>query len=73
MQARGKPAVMVLTEPFVSLAEHQRKAFGVQDLPLGVVKHPVGGRPPEEAREKAQRVIGAIAEALTHQTPKGKA
>ena len=43
VRKRGVAAAVICSEPFVKLAQTQAKVFGVPDLPLIVIQHPLGG------------------------------
>ena len=58
----GKPAVVVATTSFVRLANSIKKSMNLEDLPLVVVAHPLGGQ--EVAKSKAREVVAEIVKAL---------
>jgi hypothetical protein len=62
----GKPAVVVVTEVFVNLAETAARARGVDPIPMLVLPHPMEGRAPEEidriAEERFAEAMASIAE-----------
>ena len=58
----GKPAVVVATTSFVRLANSIKKSMNLEDLPLVVVAHPLGGQ--EVAMGKAHEVVAEIVKAL---------
>lgn len=68
LEQRGIPTVTVCTEPFMGLAETQRKGLRMPDLPLVTVPHPNVGRSSEAllevARMHADAVLRALAPAL---------
>jgi hypothetical protein len=43
IRKRGVSAAVICSEPFVKLAKTQAKVFGVPDLALIVIPHPLGG------------------------------
>ena len=43
MRKRGVSAAVICSEPFVKLARAQARVFGVPDLALIVIPHPLGG------------------------------
>jgi hypothetical protein len=43
VRKRGISAAVICSEPFVTLAKTQAKVFGVPDLALIVIPHPLGG------------------------------
>ena len=59
----GKPAVVVATTSFVKLANSIKRSMNLEDLPLVVISHPLGG--PELARQKAQEAAPEIVKAVT--------
>jgi hypothetical protein len=58
------PTVTIVSELFVSLARMEAVSFGVPDLPLAVVPHPVATHSAEELREwgagLVEKVIGGL-------------
>lgn len=62
-EGTGKPAVVVATTSFVNLATAIKRSMNLDDLPLVVVSHPLGGR--EIAAEKAREVASQIVDAVT--------
>jgi hypothetical protein len=62
LQRAGTPAVVVTTTAFQTLAHHEAHTLGMEDLPLLVVDHPLGGEP--EARIEV-RAVHAASQLLT--------
>ena len=56
---------MICSEPFVKLARTEAGVFGVAELPLVVIRHPLGGLSRDEVRERAAQAVPAIVAALT--------
>lgn len=50
---RGLLAAVVCSDSFMKLGTAQAKVFGVPDLPLLQIKHPLGGLSMEKVRERA--------------------
>ncbi len=50
---RGLLAAVVCSDSFMKLGKAQAKVFGVPDLPLLEIKHPLGGLGMEQVRERA--------------------
>ncbi len=50
---RGMLAAVVVSDSFIKLGTAQAKVFGVPDLPLLQIKHPLGGLDMEKVRERA--------------------
>jgi hypothetical protein len=55
LQRAGTPAVVVTTTAFETLAHHEAHTLGMEDLPLLVVDHPLGGEPPARIEVRAGR------------------
>jgi hypothetical protein len=50
---RGLLAAVVCSDSFMRLGKAQAKVFGVPDLPLLEIKHPLGGLDMDQVRERA--------------------
>jgi len=50
---RGLLAAVVCSDSFMKLGKAQAKVFGVPDLPLLEIKHPLGGLNMDQVRERA--------------------
>ena len=50
---RGLIAAVVCSDTFMKLGTAQAKVFGVPDLPLLKIQHPLGGLNMEKVRERA--------------------
>jgi hypothetical protein len=50
---RGLIAAVVCSDTFMKLGTAQAKVFGVPDLPLLKIQHPLGGLNLEKVRERA--------------------
>lgn len=50
---RGLLAAVVVSDSFMKLGKAQAKVFGVPDLPLLEIKHPLGGLSMDQVRERA--------------------
>jgi hypothetical protein len=60
----GTPAVVVTTTAFETLAHHEAHTLGMQDLPLLVVEHPLGGEPADRIAARAARAVTQLLERL---------
>jgi len=64
LSKRGIMAVQICSTPFIGLGAAQAKVFGVPNLPIVVIPHPLGGLSIEmvEARAQAalEQMIGLI-------------
>ncbi len=50
---RGLLAAVVVSDSFMKLGKAQAKVFGVPELPLLEIKHPLGGLNMDQVRERA--------------------
>ena len=55
---------MITTTAFRTLADNERHAKGVPDLPLIMIDHPLGGETLDGVARRADQAARAIAEAL---------
>lgn len=60
MERRGVPAVLLATEPFVSLAQSQSESYGLPDARLAVIEHPLGAITAAEVEARAHAVIDDV-------------
>jgi hypothetical protein len=61
VEARGKPAVMLVATEFARAAEFRRKSLGLPDLPLVVIDLPLNEQAAkEQARAAADRIAAAL-------------
>jgi hypothetical protein len=61
LERRGIPAAVVTTSAFETLAHHEAHTLGMEELPLLVVDHPLGGESPERVAERAARAVAQLA------------
>ena len=54
LRKRGLVTAVVCSNAFLKLGETQAKVFGVPDLPLLVIPHPLGGLDLESVRGRAE-------------------
>lgn len=68
MERRGRPATVVISEPFTGLIASFSGKLGAPGYPVTVVPHPVSSRSAEDlanlAARVAERVAGQLAEVL---------
>jgi hypothetical protein len=57
LRKRGLTTAVVCSDPFVKLGQAQARVFGVPDLPLLVIKHPLGGQSLEEVKARAEHAV----------------
>ena len=57
LRRRGLVTAVVCSGPFIKLGRTQAKVFGVPDLPLLEIQHPLGGRVLEEVKGRADAAV----------------
>jgi hypothetical protein len=60
LRKRGLATAVIVSEPFLELGKTQARVFGVPDLPLLVILHPLGGLSLEQVEGRAQRVLPQV-------------
>jgi hypothetical protein len=65
LEKRGIPTVTICTDAFEGLAREEAKNLGMPDLPLVIIKHPIGGEPPDVIRQRAEEAAPPVLRALT--------
>jgi hypothetical protein len=61
--------MVVTTTAFETLAHHEAHTLGMEDLPLLVVDHPLGGEPPERIEVRAARAATQLLTRLRARAP----
>ncbi len=61
---RGVIAAVVWSESFMKLGSAQAKVFGVPDLPLLKIPHPLGGLSLDKVRERAETALPQLIETI---------
>jgi hypothetical protein len=64
LEARGVPAVVLCTTPFLNAATAHARLLGRSDLRPVEVPHPLVSLHPQAVRERAEAIIDAIVEQL---------
>jgi hypothetical protein len=59
----------VTTTAFETLAHHEAHTLGMEDLPLLVVDHPLGGEPPERIELRAAHAAAQLLTRLRARAP----
>ena len=59
---RGLIAAVVCSDTFMKLGSAQAKVFGVPDLPLLKIQHPLGGLDMDKVRERASIALPQLLE-----------
>jgi hypothetical protein len=65
LEQRGVPTVTMGTFEFEALARLEAKNRGLEDLPLALVPHPLGGLREDEVVRKADLAVEAVLKAVT--------
>ena len=53
LRKRGLLTALICSGPFLTLGKNQARVFGVPDLPLIVIPHPLGGLGLDGVKERA--------------------
>jgi len=61
---RGVIAAVVCSDSFMKLGSAQAKVFGVPDLPLLKIQHPLGGLNMDKVRERAEMVLPQLIQTI---------
>lgn len=64
IRRRGLVSAVVISPPFLKLGQTQARTFGAPDLPLIVIKHPLGGISLDEVKARADQVIPKFVEII---------
>ena len=57
VRRRGVPSAVICSQPFVQLGRTQSRVLGVPDLPLIIIKHPLGGISMDDVRARADAAL----------------
>ena len=55
----------ICTEAFLGLAKDESRNLGLPDLPLAIIRHPIGGESPAAIDERAEVALAQVIDALT--------
>ena len=64
LRKRGLVTAVICSDPFIRLGKTQAKVFGVPDLPLVVIPHPLGGLSLEQVEGRAHVAIPQVVELI---------
>jgi len=67
LRKRGLIAAVVCSDKFMRLGTAQAKVFGVPDLPLLQIEHPLGGLAMEKVRERAGVALPQLCKVIQEQ------
>ena len=64
LERKGIPTVTLITHVFEDYARGLARMQGMQDLPIGIVAHPVAARKPDELRDRVRGIHAKIRASL---------
>jgi len=64
LRKRGLVTAVICSGPFLKLGQAQARVFGVPDLPLIVIPHPLGGLSLEGVKGRAEVAIPKVIDLL---------
>ena len=64
LRKRGLVTAVIVSEPFLKLGKTQARVFGVPDLPLLLIPHPLGGLSLEQVEGRAGHAIPQVVELI---------
>lgn len=67
MEKLGVPTVTVCTDAFIGLAREESRNLGLPDLPLAIIKHPLGGESKEAVAQLAASALDQVVQGLTEE------
>ncbi len=68
LRKRGVPGAVICSDPFLKLGKTQARVFGVPDLPLVMIPHPLGGLTLDEVKGRAGVAIPQVVNLIREQT-----
>ena len=60
LRKRGLVTAVICSEPFLKLGKTQARVFGVPDLPLLLIPHPLGGLDLEGVEDRAGHAVPQV-------------
>ncbi len=64
LRKRGLVTAVICSDPFLNLGKAQSRVFGVPDLPLVLIQHPLGGLALDDVRRRADVAIPQIVQLI---------
>lgn len=64
LRKRGLVTAVICSEPFLKLGKNQSRVFGVPDLPLLLIPHPLGGLDLAGVQQRAGHAIPQVIEVI---------
>ncbi len=68
LRKRGVNTAVICSDTFRNLAATQARVLGVPDLPLVVIRHPLGGLVIEEVMQRADVAVRQLRDVIAEQT-----
>ena len=68
LRKNGLLTAVICSDAFLDLAKTQARVFGVPDLPLVMIPHPLGGLSPEAVKGRADVAIPQVVSLIKEQT-----
>jgi hypothetical protein len=68
LRKRGLAAAVICSDSFLKLAQNQSRVFGVPDLPLVIIPHPLGGLSLADVQVRADVAIPQVVRMIQEQT-----
>ena len=62
LRKRGLITAVICSGPFMKLGQAQARTFGVPDLPLIEIRHPLGGVSMEDVKGRAAQALPGLLE-----------
>lgn len=60
LRKRGLVTAVICSGPFLKLGQAQARVFGVPDLPLIIIQHPLGGLSLADVKARAEAAIPKV-------------
>ncbi|MBS1218600.1 MAG: hypothetical protein H6R21_1733 [Proteobacteria bacterium] len=57
LRKRGLTTAVICSGPFLKLGQAQARVFGVPDLPLLLIPHPLGGLSIDQVKARAEHAV----------------
>ena len=64
LRKRGLVTAVIYSGPFLKLGKAQARTFGVAELPLLEITHPLGGIPLDDVKARAEQAAPQFAELI---------